>query len=500
MSFYGLAHARRGLIFFAAGKLASALLGMALLVLMVRRLEPTAYGGYVAALALAELFYLVTGLGLSTVAQRYVAEFRLRAPADEFTRFLRQQFTRRQWHSLAGCLAVLAAWPWAMAWTSLGLPLSQAPLLLLLLAGWAASSFLDEVLGATLLQGLAQLLAILRNLARLLAVLVLSARGEFTLVGLLWAEAGIVTVSSMAGMWRVLHWARHSPSAAGAEAGFRPSDMDAVCRRFYMVQLVGQAYGINVIKLLLTRLQGVAQTAAFGVAQSIADMLRNYMPAQLLAGWIRPLMVARYVAHRDIDQLCLVANLAFKANLFGLLPLLALFATLGDALISRLSAGRYEHMGPLLAVLVLGLILQSAHLLMTMVTLTIEASAANIRATMLSALSLPLLGWLVYRHGAHGAAWAGVVAETVWVGSAFWWLRGHGHRLWLDGRGTARLLVAGMVSGLAGALAQHWGLPLPAAAVLLGAVFLGSVLLLNPANAAERQLISRFMGRRAASS
>lgn len=499
MAFYGLAHARRGLIFFAAGKLASALLGMALLVLMVRRLEAAAYGAYVAALALAELFYLVTGLGLSTVAQRYVAEFRLRAPADEFTRFLRQQFLRRMAHSLVGCLLVVLAWPWVMAWTSLALPLSQAPLLALLLAGWAASSFLDEVLGATLLQGLAQLLALLRNLARLTAVLVLSMQGDLTLITLLWAEAGIVSVSSLAGSLRVLHWARVSPSADGATAGFRPSDMDAVCRRFYTVQLLGQAYGVNVIKLLLTRLQGVAQTAAFGVAQSIADMLRNYMPAQLLAGWIRPLMVARYVAHRDIDQLCLVANLAFKANLFGLLPLLVLFATLGDELVSGLSAGRYPQLGPLLAVLALGLILQSAHLLMTMVTLTIEASAANIRATLLSALTLPLLAWLVYQHGSHGAAWAGVVAEIVWVGSAFWWLRGHGHRLWLDMRGTVRLLAAGLASAMATVLAKTWALPLPAAVAVLGITFLATVAVLDPSNPAERQLLSRFVGRRNAS-
>ena len=125
VSYYSLHTARRGLLHFVLGKVGSAALGASFLLLTVRLLDPVAYGRYITVMAMAEMFYLVTGLGLSTVAQRYVAEYRLRAPANEFAALLRLQFRRRLVYSACGTGLLLLAWPQAMAWSGLALRQAQ---------------------------------------------------------------------------------------------------------------------------------------------------------------------------------------------------------------------------------------------------------------------------------------------------------------------------------------------------------------------------------------
>ena len=491
--------ARRGLLHFALGKVGSAALGASFLLLTVRLLDPVAYGRYITVMAMAEMFYLVTGLGLSTVAQRYVAEYRLRAPASEFAALLRSQFRRRLVYSACGTGLLLLTWPQAMAWSGLALDKSWMGPLALLLAASAGVSFLEEVLGACLLQGYAQGLAVMRNLLRV-AVVVLAARlGDgLQLRTLLWAEALVALGSWLAAEALVRRWARQTPSAADVAPGYQAAAMAAVSRRFYAVQLVGQAYGVNIGKLLVMRFLGAGQAAVFGVAQSIADMVRNYLPAQLLAGWVRPLMVARYLQRQDMDEVCMIANLVFKLNLLGLLPLLALFATVGDTVLAGLSAGRYPEAAGVLTILMLALVLQTAHLLLSMITLTLEAPAANLRATGLAACTLPLVVWLVAAMGVQGAAWAMVLTEGVWIASAFVMLRRHGHRIAVEMGGIAKLsfeaaLAAGAATGLV-----HFGLSALGAAAALVVVFVLSCLVLRPATSREIDQISRLLRQRGA--
>lgn len=82
---YSLSRAKRSLLYFGIGKMGSTAAGLACLVIVVRALEREDYGLYVALIALLEIYYLSTGFGLSSAAERYVAEYRVKAsPAPMF--------------------------------------------------------------------------------------------------------------------------------------------------------------------------------------------------------------------------------------------------------------------------------------------------------------------------------------------------------------------------------------------------------------------------------
>ncbi|TDP63345.1 lipopolysaccharide biosynthesis protein [Roseateles toxinivorans] len=500
-NYYSASAARRGLLQFALGKIVSAVLGLAFLALSVRLLAPQSYGVYITLLAGAELFYLVTGLGLSTVAQRYVAEYRLKAVAQDFTSFLRRQLRRRVYLSLAALALLLLAWEPAMSATGLGLGRSWMLPVGLLLLGWSGYCFLEEVMGACLLQGYSQTLAALRNVVRLLVVWYGAHQPSgLTLELMVWAEALVTLASWLTAELLVMRWARRAPSAEGAVADFEAPDMDAVARRFYVVQLAGQAYGINITKMLVMRLLGAAQAASFGVAQSIADIVRNYLPAHLLAGWVRPIMVARYVKNRDLGEVALVVNLVLKVNLLGLLPLAAAFLVAGDELGAWLSNGHYPKLGALLSVMMLGLVLQSLHLLLTMVALTLESARASLRATFAACLALPVLVLLVWQMGIMGAALAMLVTELIWISVAWYTLAGQGHRLHLDLLGWAKIAAAAIGGAGLGWWCKSSGLGGPgapgtilAALAALGLGFAALVWILRPQREGEVLLVRQLL-------
>lgn len=483
--------ARRGLNHFVLGKLLSAALGLAFLFLSVRAMAPAQYGVYITLLAAADLFYLVTGCGLSTIAQRYVAEYRLRASASDFAQFLKAQFLRRGLYSLIGLSLLALLWSPAMTWSGLDLSRSWLWVVCLLLFASAGMSFLEEVLGACLLQGYAQGLAVARNLFRVGAVVWGSQLpGGLSLECLVWAEALAALGSWLAAEFLVRRWARNTPSSAQAQEGYQAPAMAAVARRFFVVQLAGQAYGSNITKMIVMRLLGAVQAASYGVAQSMADMVRNYMPAHLLAGWVRPLMVARYVQHRDLEELSTIVNLVLKVNLLGLLPLAALSWVGGDDLIAWVSKGKYTDMGPLLAVLLLGLVFQTAHLLLSMVTLTLEAPAANLRATFAACLALPVLWLLVKYLGVMGAGLSVLVTEGLWIGVAWWCLRQRGFHIRVDVLGSGKIALAALLAALFGTWVGQGVLVMTLVTVL---VFTVGAVLLKPASSRELQLVRQLL-------
>jgi O-antigen/teichoic acid export membrane protein len=207
-------------------------------------------------------------------------------------------------------------------------------------------------------------------------------------------------------------------------------------------------------------------------------------------------MVARWVERRDLRQVCDLANLIFKLNLLGLLPLLVVMALVGNPLLAAVSKQQYTGAGTLLAMLLLSLVLQSAHILLTMVTLTLESPRANLLATYAAAATLPAVVGLVMQAGVLGAAWAMVLTEAVWIGTAWWALRRLGYRLWLD---TSALLRFGLL-----ALAA-WGLGHAALALLLpawavaGLALLGfalGLLALRPFNPEDLRLIRQMLPQR----
>ena len=267
---YSLDSARRSLLHFMLGKAGGALLGISALLLSVRVLDAAVFASYAALVALCEMVYLISGLGLSTMAQRYVTEYRLRLAPAAFPRFVWQLQLRRLCYSSG---FVLLLWPLAgYLLPVLHLPALHAELgwLALVLVLGNQLRFCDEVMASLLMQGSAQSSVLLRNGVRLLGyVLVWSGSLAASVRTVVFIELALLLVAlgwSLFALHRYLHGGRAQPAAAHQQHNYHNPDAAGVSRRFYLVQCVGQIYGSNMLLLLTTRLLGAASTAALGFA------------------------------------------------------------------------------------------------------------------------------------------------------------------------------------------------------------------------------------------
>lgn len=441
---YSTQRAKRSLWQFLLGKGCSAGVGIAVLLLSVRILTPGDFGRFVAAMAFLEIFYLATGFGLSAIAQRYVAEFRVKAGGPQFTEFVVGMLARRLGFATAGALLVAGV---ATAWAGRGppaVPIDISPAFVALLVAGCMTRYLDEVFPALLLQGYTQSLVLVAHILRLAGLLLLPEFGiavgfeEIILI-----ELGAAVVCTLGGallLWRYLA----AKSDQGSCAHHDNPRMWPVARRFYLVQLLGQAWSPNAGKLIVSERLGLAATASYGFIQSLTDMARNYLPAYLLANWLRPLMVSRFLKQGDLLEVNAMASLMFKLSLMCIAPLAAFSLAWGDRFVAWLSGGKFSEGSVLLAAFCLLLACQCLHVVLTMITATVERPEASVVATVASCVALPLAWFGANAVGAIGVVWAMVAGECVWIATVIILLRRSSLLVAVDPLGSAKIILSAL--------------------------------------------------------
>jgi len=503
---YSLARARTSLLHFGAGKLVSAVTGLAVLLLTIRLAPADAFGAYVTVMAITEIFYLVSGLGLSYFVQRYVPELRIRAPDSQFRRQLWRLLLWRGALALAFALPLCLLFPWWGRW--LELPVSLA-LTLLIGGGVVLGSlmrYFDELLQSLLLQGWVQIQTVLRNCLRLL-MLAIAWRGLLMLnLSLLVAIEVLVAAAAVLGAcWMQASYLRRprEPSAATSTTEHLMPDAWSQSLRFYAAQVLGQAYSGNAIKLVVNAVAGLQGAAVFGFAYSITGILRTYSPAFLLGGWVRPLMVSRFVQRGHADDLKPITRLVVSLSLVGLLPFLLVFFVFGSEIAALFGKGRYPDGATLLAPMVAVVCLQAVHAVLGMVCAAVERTNYVLMATTVCLVSLPIAYAFTRFAGLPGAVAALLLGEVMWIGTVLALLA---HRLRQRGfanlGGLARAAALAAAVGLAlWAAHLRWSMHLTyqwlAAATLASLLYWGLAFLSGIFGSAEQTLIRRFLARKA---
>jgi O-antigen/teichoic acid export membrane protein len=113
-------------------------------------------------------------------------------------------------------------------------------------------------------------------------------------------------------------------------------------------------YGSSPNRLVAGHYLVSAELAAFGFAQTIADLLRRYLPTQLLAGILRPVLIAQYSKSNDFKALARVTSLSFKINITLLGLFLAGIVVSGAPALLLLTGNKY---GLSAAILLAGFVL-----------------------------------------------------------------------------------------------------------------------------------------------
>lgn len=491
---------RVNLYLFAAGKLVSGLVGIGWLLTLVRALDVPDYGGYVVLIAILEITLLVSNAGVYPFAQRYITEARLPRNLALLPQLLWCSLAYRvATLVLAASAAALAAVPIAVL---VGQPLLAKVLVIysLVIVFEGSARYLELAFESLLEQGRAQLCALLRNGTRLVAVFLLwSTHGSLGLIEVVRVEAvtsGLGLLLAAGVMCQALRTFR-PPVRQQA----RPAESFA-CQRLatfalplYVAQCITQLCSPDTIKLVVSRLLGVAEAAAFGFAHALSYVLQRYLPASLLAGLIRPMLVARRADGGSDQQLILVGNLILKVNLFLLLPLASLFAVAGHEFANLSSGGKYADAGPLLCMMTLLLALTGTHVVLSMLATALEDRRAVLIGTL---VSVPGIGVGILLSPALGAMamvlglW---LSELLWCGFTLWLLRKKGFAFRIDAWAWAKLFAAALVAAVATAgltplLGWAGGPRLLACGVIIAVAYLAVCAVLMPLSSDEWKMLA----------
>lgn len=405
---YSAARIRQGVLHFLVGKVGSALLTFVGFLLVARLLQPADYGRYVTLIALVELGMNLASLGMDWVSTRYVPAYRVKAGGRALSRFI-LQLVGVQVLALAVAAGLLAAAaPWLTKLLDMGdvVPALRLYALYLLVEG-LCRVLRDQMLAQLLLQGRAQLALLLRHLVWVgLALALWVNQGVATLwtvAALELAAASVGMLAATAGLGLALRQAvREGGGAAADWQAPTMAELRHLAANSYLGLLLNIPARPQVITLLVSRLAGLEAAALYGFARSLADQVLRFLPAELLLGFLRPAMVARYVQSGRFDELNQQTNTLLVLSLLVLAPLLALVIGRGDLLVQVLGAGRFDGSGVLLALMLLAAALFSHRRMLEFVANTVGRPQAISQASVLLlavpavVVALLIIGWPVW--------------------------------------------------------------------------------------------------------
>lgn len=407
---YSAQRLRRGIAHFLWGKASSALLSFAGFLLVARLLQTSEYGRYVAMVALVELALNLASFGLDWVSTRYVPEYRVRAGGRRLARFV-LRLTGLQVLLIGGVGATL--WFFAEPVASLVGVEGAGPVLriyaaYLVLEG-ASRVLRDQMLSQLLLQGRAQVALVLRHLTWVGAcgVLLLS-DGQASLLLVASIElfaAGVGLVAAALGLACALRSAAREVSRPHDASWAAPArqEMWVLAVNSYLSFLLNIPARPQVLTLLVTRLAGVDSAALYGFARALADQVLRFLPAELLLGFVRPALVARYVGARDFAALNRQVNLLLTVSLLVLSPLLTLVIGHGYLVVQVLGGEGFGGSAPVLAVMLVGVALFSHRRMLEFVANTVGHPQAISRGSGVMLL-VPVL-----------ALWSLLMKWPIWV-------------------------------------------------------------------------------------
>jgi len=467
---YGKERVLRGLLHFVSGKVLSAICGFLAMILVVRLLTVQDFADYSVLVALIELATAISGLGISHALLRYVPELYTKQYVVAFRHIIISAVSLRLSSLL---LVVVFAWTIAPS----GAPLigmadavDTARLFLLIVFIRATSHFLSQILESTLHQGITQIGFSLAAVARLAGMMYLANGDGATLIDVIWVEIVsdlLCLLVMLFGVVRVA-WGRISHHPPDDDRFWVKRNGRKIVRfaiSGYLQHLAILPFGANTNRVVGSTLFSDVTMANFGFAHSLYEYVKRYLPAQLLVGLVRPVVLARFSDQRDFSRAagtCEGIALINTALIGGMMSLLIVGGT--EAL-GWLSSGKYgSETAILLGALLLVVFLETRRLMLEMLIQAVERYELLIPSNLfLSASIIPAV--IVFPlAGAVGFPLINGVAlalSNLWVQRT---LAGFGYRYPTRWVPTLKLLALCVITTVMGhglvAFGLHWSIAL----------------------------------------
>lgn len=492
----------RSLKHFAIGKSLGVVLGAVLLLLLVRMLEVSSYGIYIAMFATLEIVQLISSCGLVAVAQRYLPEVRDKGSDRQLGLFLRNIISLRVITLAAGIAIAYFLSGWVTSQLGIAEPqLFQLFLWVIFFEGMAR--YFDLCLDSLLMQGVSQVSMLMRTGIKVLALTwgLVFWQQEYSLVTWIYIEIIASGCGALFACYYLVARIGRDQQAAGAlTVDLSLPRLARYATPMYFAQSLYTFYGPDAIKVVASKLIGAINIGAFGFAAAFNAMLQRYLPVFLLIGMIRPLFVAARGRDDYQQRLPFMANIVFKLNLFVLLPIISFLVVGGSPLADLLTAGKFSGAGLYLVAFSSILAFQAGRMILSMVAQSMELGVATLAGTIFGLAGLVIGINIAAEHGPVGLCIGLALSELFGMSVIAVVLVRLGLQLFVDWQGLAKLLVATLLAIAANAavinlLGSHVVVLLMSGAV--GAlVYAAFLFVFKPFTAKERELVNTLIKRR----
>ncbi|UJP06370.1 MAG: oligosaccharide flippase family protein, partial [Nitrosomonas sp.] len=323
-SVYSLAALKKSALHFLTGKACSAALTFCLLLLLVRVLPLQDYGVFVLLHSVIELMIPLSAFGMPWVVARFVPEYRLNASGDRLYRYIRNLLLIRFGILLLILLILYFAVDAYIDYANLESYQQVVRIFVWLFFIEAMDRLVrNELLGALLMQGVAQISLVIRNLLFLIGVLFFSV-GEVALTEVVIVEvvASVLGLGiSICGLILSLSRLRLQQGTTDWESP-KISEMFSLGKKMYLTSLVTFCYKPQALLILIQQFVSLETLAVLGFLRSLYGQIDRYLPVKLLFSIIRPKLVVSYINEGGISTLTQQANLAGKLSMFVLMPII----------------------------------------------------------------------------------------------------------------------------------------------------------------------------------
>lgn len=408
---------KKGLLHFAIGKALSGILGVVWLFLIVRLLSPSEFGVYLSLLSIFEITQLLSSFGLYSFAQRYLVKMGVGLPRSAFLRGVYLLiFLRGVSLALAGTILYFF-WPLISRWL-----------------GWDANNFLvnpflaflifegivrycDVLFEGLVRQGYSQSVSFFKNFSRIAWASFFVTVGGVGVSDVLYLEAGLSCFFVFLNFFVIFYLSRELTESSSKTHQFKQEELKkAVKYSFssYAALAIGQTCSPDMFRLLIGHFFGSGVIAVYGLAQALSDVVRRYMPIQLLLGFVRSVVIARLESSGNHVSAYEDLTLLHKLNTFFLLAVGG-WAYCGGAEALLLATGKesFEQSSSFFIGFVLLLGVQSKRMLLALMSTVREDGYSIFLATIFGASGL-LVGvvstkWLGPWGSVFGLVWVEVV-------------------------------------------------------------------------------------------
>ncbi|MFH1817365.1 MAG: oligosaccharide flippase family protein [Pseudomonadota bacterium] len=399
-SHYSLSNVRKAIFHFVVGRGASAVAGVASVVLLARNMETADYAGYIAITSLVMLLAMMSTLGLERASARFVPEARMHRAAWELQAFVWKLASLRLVIVLVFASGLILLWPWVARLFSHAIMLPAIPWSVpLFLVANTMFGFFSNTLQSLLEQKILTRLILVQTGSRLaLIVFFLAAHDRITLDQSLWVMAIPELVSAVATASVTLVLLRKNSIPIEQVNGQWPD-----WREVWHIAV--HSYGFNMLAMLpqgsfmrtlIAATFPAHVTAAFGFFSTLIDRVRAYLPMQFMYNLIEPVMVASYLQNPDPNALARRSHVIYKANVVLLLSALILVAIAGEAMVDVLTSGKYGEEYWMLSLLLVQVTIGSHVLALQLFFNTLKATQL-LSMSGLGALAVMAAGvWLSY--------------------------------------------------------------------------------------------------------